>query len=74
MRFNKPRTGQRGNYIFRSGHIVSAWNNWWRVWIVWYPGCVAGPKKIVVKTWKRWFAGFVDHKRGRHWDRKRGIS
>jgi len=73
MCFNRARAGQRGDYIFFGGRIVSVWNNWWGKWVVWYPAIIKKTNNhlTIINNKLRWFAGFVDHNRGRHFDRKR---
>ena len=73
-RFISPyyyRPGQRGNFIVFGGRIVSVWNDWWGVWVVWYQFDWPKIRKIFTSKLKWWAAGFVDHNRGRHFDRKR---
>ncbi len=58
------------SFIFKSGKIVMSWNEWYCVYVFWTAPRVIKRTTRRVAVWLRWFAGFVGHNRGRHWDRK----
>ena len=60
-------------FIFRSGKIVMTWNDSDKAerYVFWQaPILIVMRVKKATGIWLRWFAGFVGHNRGRHWDRK----
>jgi hypothetical protein len=56
------------DFIFRSGKIVRAWDNWYEKWFVWYPIKLYRRSSQVIK--KMFIMRFRGLHRGRHWDRK----
>jgi hypothetical protein len=62
---------ETANFRFQGGLIVSIWCDYYDCWLRWFQPALAGIVKIFRKIFMILFiSGFMDHNKGRHWDRK----